>query len=63
MAMCINLTFKSNDEELKLYLEAVGHSSKGNWIKDCIKFYMAYGHLEKQLKEMISFTIYIYNYK
>ena len=52
MAQCINLTFKNNDKELKMYLEAMSHSSRVNWIKDCIEFYMTYGHLEKELKQL-----------
>jgi hypothetical protein len=47
MAQCINVTFKNNEEEVKLYLEAVSHSSRVNWIKDCMKFYMEYDHFEK----------------
>ena len=53
MAQCINVTFKNNEEELKMYLEAVSHSSRVNWIKDSIKFYMNYGHLEKELKKLV----------
>ena len=53
MAQCINLTFKNNEEEILLYVEAVSHSSRGNWIKDCMKFYLKYGHLEKKLKQLI----------
>ena len=53
MAQCINVTFKNNEEELKMYLEAVSHSSRVNWIKDGIKFYMNYGHLEKELKKLV----------
>lgn len=53
MAQCINLTFKNSEKELNMYLEAMSHSSRGNWIKDCIEFYMNYGHLEKQLIQML----------
>ncbi|MBX4266516.1 hypothetical protein [Clostridium estertheticum] len=53
MAQCINVSFKNNDEEMKMYMEAVSHSGRVNWIKDCIKFYMNYGHMEKQLKELL----------
>lgn len=53
MAESINVTFKNNEEEIKLYTEAISHSSRVNWVKDCIKFYMKYGHLEKQLKKML----------
>jgi len=53
MAQYINISFKNNDVEMKMYLEAITHSSRVNWIKDCIKFYMNYGHMEKKLKEML----------
>ncbi|MBU3098403.1 MULTISPECIES: hypothetical protein [Clostridium] len=53
MAQCINVSFKNNDKEMKMYMEAVSHSGRVNWIKDCIKFYMNYGHMEKQLKELL----------
>jgi len=53
MATCINVTFKFNDEEMKMYMEAISHTGRVGWIKDCIKFFMNYGHLERQLKEMI----------
>jgi hypothetical protein len=53
MTMAINVTFKNNENEIKLYLEAMSHSSRVNWIKDCIKFYMQYGHLEKELKQTL----------
>lgn len=52
MATCINLTFKNNNQEMALYVEALSHSSRGNWIKDCISFYMKYGHMERQLKQL-----------
>lgn len=52
MALGINVTFKNNDEEIKMYMEAISHTGRVNWIKDCIKFFMNYGHLEKELKEM-----------
>ena len=53
MAQSINVTFKNDDKEMKLYMEAVSHSGRVCWIKDCIKFYINYGHMEKKLKEMI----------
>jgi len=53
MAVCINVSFKNNDEEMRLYAEAVSHSSRVNWIKDCISFYMKYGHLEKKIKQLL----------
>jgi len=52
MAQAINVTFKNNDEEIKMYMEAVSHTGRVNWIKDCIKFYMKYGHMEKKLKQL-----------
>ena len=52
MAAVINLTFKSNDEEMQMYMEAINHTSRNGWIKDCIKFYMTYGHLEKELRKL-----------
>jgi len=52
MATCINLTFKNNDDEIQMYMECISHSSRGNYIKDAIKFYMNYGHLEKELKQL-----------
>lgn len=52
MAQAINVTFKNNDEEIKMYMEAISHTGRVNWIKDCIKFYMNYGHLEKELKQL-----------
>lgn len=53
MSVSINVTFKNSDIEQKLYVEAQSHSSPVNWIKDCIKFYMKYGHLEKELKQSL----------
>lgn len=52
MAQSINVTFKNDDEEIKLYMEAISHSGRVCWVKDCIKFYMNYGHLEKKLKKI-----------
>lgn len=57
MSQSINVSFKNNDTEQKQYLEAQSHSSPVNWIKDCIKFYMEYGHLEKELKQTLKKTI------
>ena len=56
MATGINVTFKNNDEEMKMYIECINHTSRVGFIKDCIKFYMTYGHLERQLKELIQGT-------
>ena len=53
MAQAINVTFKNNDEEIKMYMEAVSHTGRVNWIKDCIKFYMNYGHMEKKIKQLL----------
>lgn len=57
MSVSINVTFKNSDIEQKIYIEAQSHSSPVNWIKDCIKFYMQYGHLEKELKQTLIKTI------
>lgn len=57
MSQSINVTFKNTQEEILMYCEAVSHSSRVNWIKDCIKFYMEYGHLEKELKQTSKKTI------
>lgn len=54
MATVINVTFKNDDKEMKLYTEANSHSGKVGWVKDCIKFYMDYGQFEKKLKVMLS---------
>jgi len=59
MATCINTTFKNNDEEMQIYLECINHTSRVGFIKDCIKFFMKYGHLEKQLKILIENDIKI----
>jgi len=52
MAQSINVTFKNDDAEIKLYMEAISHSGRVCWVKDCIKFYMNYGHMEKKLKQL-----------
>jgi len=52
MATAINVTFKNNEQEMKLYLEAISHSGRVCWIKDCIEFYMKYNHLEKEIEKL-----------
>lgn len=54
MATCINVTFKNNNQEMALYVEALSHYSRGNWIKESMNFFMKYGHMERQLKEMLA---------
>jgi len=53
MSQCINVSFKNTESEMLMYVEAVSHSGRVNWIKDCISFYMKYGHMEKQLKQLL----------
>ncbi|MBZ9633102.1 MULTISPECIES: hypothetical protein [Clostridium] len=53
MAQAINVTFKNDDEEIKMYMEAISHTGRVTWIKDCIKFYMEYGHMKNILRKML----------
>ena len=53
MSTYINVSFKNTDEEMQMYMEAINHSSRVGYIKDCIKFYMTYGHLEKELRKLV----------
>ncbi|MBZ9688400.1 hypothetical protein G9F72_018890 [Clostridium estertheticum] len=54
MATAINVTFKSDEIEMKMYSECISHSGRVCFVKDCISFFMKYGHMEKQLKEMLA---------
>ncbi|MBU3112019.1 hypothetical protein [Clostridium lacusfryxellense] len=54
MSASIKVTFKEDDKEMRMYSEAISHSGKVCWIKDCINFYMNYGHFEKKLRAMLT---------
>lgn len=53
MAASINVTFKSDEKEMKMYSECISHSGRVCFIKDCICFFIKYGHLERELKHML----------
>jgi len=53
MAQSIKVTYKNNDEEINMYMDAMNHAGQAAYMKDCQKFYMTYGHLEKKLKQLL----------
>lgn len=41
----ISLSFKENDRDMKLYADVMSQSSKSEFIKNAISFYLQYKHL------------------
>lgn len=42
MAKVIPVSFKENDEDMKLYVQLMKKSDKSCFIKDAVRFYMEY---------------------
>lgn len=38
--MKMNLSFKENERDMRLYAEVMGAGDKSNFIKDCIQFWI-----------------------
>ena len=51
MAIKINTSFKETDEDMKIYLEIQSHSDKSSFIKDAVKFYIKYRHMETMIAQ------------
>lgn len=52
MSKKINTSFKENDEDMKLYLTVMGANDRSAFIKDALKFYLKYRHLELYLEQL-----------
>lgn len=49
----INTSFKNTDEDMKLLAEVNSYSDKSAFIKDALRFYIKYRHLETILQDLI----------
>lgn len=46
----VNLSFKNNDKDIKMYASLPEKGEKSEYIKDAIRFYQRYKHLEYEIE-------------
>ena len=46
----LNLSFKNNDKDMKLYMSLPSKGEISEYIKDALRFYQRYRHLEYEIE-------------